>query len=185
MRNWAELIAFARDNPGRLRWAAATLLSGLHLCNAAAFQHAGIERIFVPFNGGAEAVTALLGGHIDLAVSLDYAPLVADNCVRLLSEIGADRASGMENIPCFGELGYPLTTRIGFGLVGPAGLPPEVTEIWVRVLRRIDAMPEWQELMRRFMAVRSLVAGDAFREQMLSSYRTLARILASLRIDRS
>lgn len=184
-QSWAELVTFAKDNPGKLRWAAATPLSGPHLCNAAAFQHLGIDSIFVPYNGGAEAVTALLGGHIDLAVSSDYAPLLADNRVRLLSEIGADRAPGMESIPCFGELGYPLTMRIGFGLAGPANLPPEVTETWARVLRRIEAMPEWQELMRRFMAVPSLLIGDAYRDQMVTSYRSLGQILPGLRIERS
>jgi len=183
-QSWAELVSFARDNPGKLRWAAATPLSGPHLCNAAAFQHLGVDSIFVPFNGGAEAVTALLGGHIDLAVSSDYAPLLADNRVRLLSEIGADRAPGMETIPCFGELDYPLTMRIGFGLIGPVNLPPEVTETWARVLRKIEAMPEWQELMLRFMAVPSLVIGEAYRDQMLTSYRRLGQILPGLRIDR-
>jgi tripartite-type tricarboxylate transporter receptor subunit TctC len=184
-QNWAELVTWAKANPGELRWAAATPLSGAHLCNAAAFQHLGIDAIFVPFNGGAEAVTALLGGHIDLAVSSDYAPLLADGRVRLLSEIGATRAPGMEAIPAFGELGYPLDMRIGFGIAGPAGLPPEVTEVWARVLRKIDGMPEWREVMTRLMALPSLVVGNEFRDQMLGSYRRLGQVLPGLKIDRS
>ena len=183
-QTWAELVDFAKANPGRLRWASATPMSGPHLANAAAFQHLGIESIFVPFKGGAETVTALLGGHIDMSVSSDYAPLLTAGQVRLLSEIGPRRSPGMEQIPSFGELGYPLPVQIGFGLAGPANLPPEVIETWIRVLRKVDAMPEWHEIMNRYMATRSLVTGDAYREQVIGTYRRVGQIIPSLRIDR-
>ncbi|MBR0648325.1 tripartite tricarboxylate transporter substrate binding protein [Roseomonas terrae] len=183
-QNWQQVIDYAKANPGKLRWAAATPLSGPHIANAAAFQHLGLETIFVPFNGGSEAVTALLGGHIDLVVSSDYAPLLAAGQVRLLSEIGADRAPGMEAIPCYGELGYPLPLRSAFGLAGPANLPPAVVEAWSRVLRKIDASPEWKALLQRYMALPSLKLGDEFRTDVITTYQRLGRIVPSLRIER-
>lgn len=183
-QSWAELVDFAKANPGKLRWASATPMSGPHLATAAAFQHLGIDSIFVPFKGGAETVTALLGGHIDMAVSSDYAPLLTAGQVRLLSEIGPQRSPGMEQIPSFGELGYPLPVQIGFGLAGPANLPPEIVQTWIRILQKVDAMPEWQELMGRYMATRSLVTGDAYRDQVIGTYRRFGQIIPSLRIDR-
>lgn len=182
-QSWPQVIEHAKANPGRLRWAAATPLSGPHIATAAAFQHLGIDSIFVPFNGGAEAVTALLGGHIDLVVSSDYAPLLATGQVRLLSEIGADRAPGMEAIPCYGELRYPLPLRAGFGLAGPANLPSEVVETWIRVLRKIDASAEWHGLLARYMALRSLVVGDDFRTATVGTYQRLGQVLPGLRIQ--
>ncbi len=183
-QSWAELVDFAKANPGKLRWASATPMSGPHLATAAAFQHLGIDSIFVPFKGGAETVTALLGGHIDMAVSSDYAPLLTAGQVRLLSEIGPQRSPGMEQVPSFGELGYPLPVQIGFGLVGPANLPPEIVQTWIRILQKVDAMPEWHELMARYMATRSLVTGVAYRDQVISTYRRFGQIIPSLRIDR-
>lgn len=184
LRSWEELIEFAKANPGKLRWAAATPFSGPHLANAAAFQKLGLDTIFVPFKGGAEAVSALLGGHIDLVVSSDYGPLLSAGRVRLLSEIGAERMPGMENVPNFGELGYPLPIRIAFGLAGPAGLPPAVVETWIRALEKIDSSAEWKPLLSRYMALPSLVSGDDFRRQTVDDYRRLGKILPGLKIDR-
>jgi tripartite-type tricarboxylate transporter receptor subunit TctC len=183
-QTWQQVIDYAKANPGRLRWAAATPLAAAHLANAAAFQQLGLDTIFVPFNGGAEAVTALLGGHIDMAVTSDYAPLLAAGRVRLLSEIGADRAPGMEAIPSFAELGYPLALRSGFGLAGPANLPPQVVEAWTRVLRKVDASPEWRATLDRFMALPSLMLGEAFRADIVGTYQSLKRVMPSLPIER-
>ena len=183
IQSWAQLIDFAKANPGKLRWAAATPFSAPHLANAAAFQQLGLDTIFVPFKGGAEAVSALLAGQIDLVVSSDYGPFLSAGKVRLLSEIGDDRMPGMENIPTFGELGYPLPVRIIFGIAGPANLPQNVVQTWTNTLRKISASPDWTTLLGRYMALPSLVLGDDFRKQMVDDYQRLGNILPGLKIE--
>ncbi len=180
----AELIEFAKANPGKLRWAAATPFSAPHLANAAAFQSLGIESIFFPFKGGSEVVAALLAGHIDLVVSSDFAPLVSAGRVRLLSEIGPSRPPGMENIPCFAELGYPVALRSGFGIVGPAGLPVDVVGAWIDLLTTVGATSEWKAMLATYQALPSTIAGDAFRNRVLGDYRRLREILPGLKIER-
>jgi tripartite-type tricarboxylate transporter receptor subunit TctC len=90
---------------------------------------------------------------------------------------------GMENIPTFGELGYPLPVRIIFGIAGPANLPQNVVQTWTNTLRKISASPDWTTLLGRYMALPSLVLGDDFRKQMVDDYQRLGKILPGLKIE--
>jgi tripartite-type tricarboxylate transporter receptor subunit TctC len=177
---WQEMIAFARANPERLRWATAAPQGGPHIATEAAFRKEGIRAIFVPYGGGAEAITALLGGHIDMVVSSDYPPLLEAGQVRLLAEIGPEKVPGMEQVPTFAELGYPLALQIFFGLVGPAGLPPEVIATWERTMREIMATPAWTELMARYKATSSFLPHREFEPRVLSVHGEIGRLVREL-----
>jgi tripartite-type tricarboxylate transporter receptor subunit TctC len=178
--SWQAMIAFARANPERLRWATAAPQGGPHIATEAAFRKEGIRTIFVPYGGGAEAITALLGGHIDMVVSSDYPPLLEAGQVRLLAEIGPEKVPGMEQVPTFAELGYPLALQIFFGLVGPAGLPQEVIATWERTMREIMATPAWAELMARYKSNSSFLPHREFETRVLSVHGEIGRLLREL-----
>ena len=84
----------------------------------------------MPFTGGAEAITALLGDHIEAVVSADYGPQLAAGTVRLLALHRHGEARRATELPTFKELGYPLSTEAIYGLFGPAKLPTEVVAYW-------------------------------------------------------
>jgi tripartite-type tricarboxylate transporter receptor subunit TctC len=179
-RSWQDVIAHARANPGRLRWATAAPRGGPHIATEAAFRKEGVRTTFVPFGGGSEAIAALLGGHIEMVVSSDYPPLLEAGQVRLLAEIGPDKVPGMENVPIFAELGYPLPLRIFFGLAGPANLPAEVIATWERVMQEIMATPSWAELMGRYKATSAFLPQPRFQERVLFANREIGRVVREL-----
>lgn len=179
-RSWQEVIAHARANPGRLRWATAAPRGGPHIATEAAFRKEGVRMTFVPFSGGSEAIAALLGGHIEMVVSSDYPPLLEAGQVRLLAEIGPDKVPGMENVPTFAELGYPLPLQVFFGLAGPAGLPTEVIGAWERAVQEVVATPAWIELMQRYKATTSFLPHARFQERVLATNREIGRLAREL-----
>lgn len=178
-RNWDDVVAYARANPDGLRWGAPGR-GGPFMAAEAAFRKLGISSIFVPYPGGAAAVTALLGEQIDMVVSSDFPPLLDAGQVRLLAEIGPTRMPGMEAIPAFGELDYPLAIQIFLGLVGPAGLPPDVIATWERGMREIMASAEWAQLMSRIRAVSAFLPQRDFQQRVLANHRDVGALVNQL-----
>jgi tripartite-type tricarboxylate transporter receptor subunit TctC len=180
LKTWADVLEFAKSKPDGLRWASATPLSPQQAANEAAFKMLGLKTIFVPYKGGAEALTAMMGGHIDMIVTADYGPMLSAGRVRLLSEQGPTRAPGMENIPCFGDLGYPYTVRTGYGLAGPANLPAEVVQVWTQFLQKLSGSAEWRKLLDTYNFLPELVLGEKFRAQVIESRDQFGKILPTL-----
>lgn len=178
-KTWDDVITYARANPDGLRWGAPGR-GGPFMAAEAAFRKLGISSIFVPYPGGAAAITALLGEQIDMVVSSDFPPLLDAGQVRLLAEIGPTRMPGMEAIPAFGELGYPLAMQIFLGLVGPAGLPPDVIVTWENGMREIMATPEWAQMMTRIRAVSAFLPQREFQQRVLDSHRDVAVLVNQL-----
>jgi tripartite-type tricarboxylate transporter receptor subunit TctC len=179
-KTWADALEFAKSKPYGLRWAAATAQSLQQAANEAAFRMMGLQTIFVPYKGGAEALTAMMGGQIDMIVTSDYGPMLSAGRVRLLSEQGPTRALGMENVPCFGELGYPYSLRTGYGLAGPANLPAEVTQTWNQFLQKLSQSAEWTKLLDTYNFVPELVLGEKFRAQIIETRDKFGKVLPSL-----
>ena len=65
-KNFEEMMAFAKSNPGKLRWSTAGQKGGPHMAMLAAFKQEGAKTTYVPFKGGAKALAALLGETIDM-----------------------------------------------------------------------------------------------------------------------
>jgi tripartite-type tricarboxylate transporter receptor subunit TctC len=172
-RTWQDLIAFARANPGRLRWGTAAVRGTAHIATEAAFRKEGLTTTFVPFGGGADAITALLGGHIEASVSSDYGPQLDAGTVRLLAESGPNKIPGFEQLPTFAELGYPIAVPSVYGIMGPAGLPAEVIAFWENLVKEIMPTPPFAEYLR-------LLRGAGIYDGHATFAQTIARAYASL-----
>ena len=103
------------------------------------------RRTYVPYKGGADAITGLLGGHIHALVAAEFPPYAASGQVRLLAESGPDKLQDFPNVPTYRELGFPVSVPIFYGIAGPAGMPSDavahatLTELFPS--RQIVAIP--------------------------------------------
>lgn len=182
LKTWDDVLEYAKSKPDKLSWASATPLSPQQAANEAAFKMLGLKTIFVPFKGGAEALTSMMGGHVDMIVTSDYGPMYAAGKVRLLSEQGPTRAPGMENIPCFGELGYPYSLRTGFGLAGPAKLPEPVVQAWTQVMKKVAENAEWKKLLETYYFIPDIIWGPELHNQLIAGKESFGKILPTLNI---
>jgi tripartite-type tricarboxylate transporter receptor subunit TctC len=121
-------VAYAKANPGKLNFGYGQG-STPHLVGGLFKQETGIELSFVPYKGGAQAVTDMLGGHIhmNIGTSSTLRPLVRDGRLRALAVTGAERMPELAEVPTMSESGYPnVTSAIYYGILGPAGLPAHI-----------------------------------------------------------
>ena len=125
----AELIAFAKKNPGKLGYGSSGVGSASHLSGALFAQQSGINMLHVPYRGTGPAVTDLLGGRIDAMFSpaLTVTPHISAGTLRVIGTTGATRSALFPNFPTIAETGLPGYSSVGwFGLFAPAATPREI-----------------------------------------------------------
>ncbi|HZE47603.1 MAG TPA: tripartite tricarboxylate transporter substrate-binding protein, partial [Xanthobacteraceae bacterium] len=130
-RTTADIISFAKSNPGRLSFGSSGVGSASHLSGALFAQMAGIDMLHVPYRGTGPAVTDLLGGRITLMFSpaLTVMPHVSAGTLRVIGTTGAARSALFPDFPTVAETGLADYASLGwFGMFAPAGTPREIVE---------------------------------------------------------
>ena len=123
-----ELIAHAKDNPGKLNWGFGRN-AGPHLLGELFVLATGIDVNRVPYRSGADAVPDMLGGRVQMNFGTieNLAPLVQEGKLRALAVTGETRSYTLPDVPTIKEAGFPQLTR-GFwaGVLAPAGTPADI-----------------------------------------------------------
>jgi tripartite-type tricarboxylate transporter receptor subunit TctC len=128
-KTWQDVVAFAKENPGKVTYATPGTGTSLHIGMEQIAARAGIQLTHVPFKGGAETNAAVLGGHTSLqADSTGWKPLVEGGQLRLLAIWTGERSKVWPDTPTLKELGYPFVFDSPFGIAGPKGMDPEVVK---------------------------------------------------------
>lgn len=125
----ADLIAYAKKNPGKLNYGSGGNGSGGHLAGEMFKREAGVDVVHVPYNGGAPAQLALLSGQIDFTFDnlATAAPNIRSGKLIALAVTTDQRSSELPDVPTVKEGGlsnFSVTTW--WGLVAPAGTPKDV-----------------------------------------------------------
>ena len=124
----ADLIAYAKQNPGKLSYGTSGVGSPHHLSGELLHQKAGIEITHIPYKGGGAAVNDLLGGHIGMAfLSLSAAvPHMNTGKIRIVAVVEKSRYAALPDIPTIGETvpGFEMSSWVG--IFAPAGTPPDI-----------------------------------------------------------
>jgi tripartite-type tricarboxylate transporter receptor subunit TctC len=125
-----EFIAYAKANPGKINMASSGIGGGGHLAGELFKMLAGVNLVHVPFRGNGPALTALLGGQVDvlfpsLASAIAY---IKSGQLRALGVTAATRSDAVPDVPTVGEFvpGYDVDAWYGVG--APKGTPAEVID---------------------------------------------------------
>ncbi len=130
-KTWQDLVADARRRPGAVRWGNTGANGTPHLAMIDLAEREKLDVIHVPFRGEADAVPAVLGGHIEAtAAGSGGAPLVTEGQLRFLNFWTPKRIPAFPDVPTLLELGYDgMVVTSPYGLVAPPGLPPEILKV--------------------------------------------------------
>ena len=145
VKTTAELIAYAKKNPGKLTFGSSGVGSASHLSGALFGQMAAIDLLHVPYRGTGPAVTDLLGGRIDMMFSpaLVVTPHIAAGTLRVIGTTGAARSALFPDFPTVAETGLPGYSSLGwFGLFAPASTPREIVAKISADARTVLSLPE-------------------------------------------
>jgi len=143
-----ELVAYAKANPGKLNFGSGGNGTLSHLSLEMLNTQAGTRITHVPYRGTSLALNDLIGGQIQgmfdtLSTSL---PHLKAGRVRGLAVTGAHRSSQAPQLPTIQEAGVPgYVADAWAGLVGPAGLPPDILRALQQATDRVAAHPEFRE----------------------------------------
>src|SRR3954470_8725967 len=129
-RTLAELIAYAKANPGKLNYPSSGIGTVHHLSGELLNAMAGIEMVHVPFRGGASPLTEVLGGRVDLlleAMTLSIGQIHSGK-LRALAVTSRERWKALPDVPTVAETvrGYEVNSFIGLGASG--GTPRPVVD---------------------------------------------------------
>ena len=160
-----ELIDHARRNPGKLNFGSGGIGSTPHLSAELMQKEAGITMTHIPYKGGGEALTALIGGNVDLLITAAPTAMTQTKGgrARALAVTGAKRSMAFPETPTFVELGYPnYTVANWYGLAAPKGTPREVVDRIYAQVQKALADPGVKERLAMQGAEPLDMNGDAF-----------------------
>jgi putative tricarboxylic transport membrane protein len=137
----------------------------------------------VAFKGSAEAITALLGGHIDLVTTAagNAAPHVAAGRLRIVGVAAPKRFGGaLAAIPTWKEQGVDVVNGGWRAIVGPKGLSAAQIAYWEGVLAKATQVPEWREDLERNFWSDDFVTSAQFRKDLDKDYADMKAVLVDL-----
>jgi tripartite-type tricarboxylate transporter receptor subunit TctC len=156
-RGVADLVAYAKANPGRVAVGTSGIGSDDHLLMIGLEREAGIRLNHIPFAGQAPAITALIAGQIEIS-SMNMGEsisLMREGRVRGLAAAGRERDRLAPDVPTFREAGYPLDTGVVRSFVVPAATPRAVQDRLAEMFARTMHDPQWiAEAERLFIPLR-------------------------------
>ena len=173
-KNWQELVAYAKKNPGKLSAGGPALGGMMNLIVLETAKSGGFDITYVPFAGGGPSGTALLGGHIEYRVAQP---------TEVISNLKAGKTRGiaigfpnripeMPDVPTFRELGIQFDVPIfGFDLWGPPGLPAGIATQITRAMEQAVKDPEFIEVAKR-ITYQPVFTGPGPLKEMMRQFET-------------
>jgi tripartite-type tricarboxylate transporter receptor subunit TctC len=131
VKNVKELIALAKQKPGKLTYSSAGVGSPFQIAAELFKQSAGVDILHVPYRGGAPAIADVIGDHVDMTFAnlVAVLPLAKSGQVRALAVTGAKRSSAAPDVPTMAEAGLPgYEFTSWFGVLAPTHTPLAIIE---------------------------------------------------------
>jgi tripartite-type tricarboxylate transporter receptor subunit TctC len=151
--NVKELVALARANPGKLTYATASIIGGQRLGGELFKDAAKVDIVNVPYNGGAPATMAVVGGHTSILVNnvIEAAEQVKAGRLRGIAVTTIKRSDVLPQIPTVAESGYPgFDAGNWFGAVVRAGTPrTAIDRLNVEIARALEGAEVRDTLLKQ------------------------------------
>lgn len=187
IRNGQDLIARLKQDPAALSISIGTSLGNAnHVALLQATGPAGIESRRLKtlvFKSNGESMTALLGGHVDLAVSglPNLAKHVEAKSLRIVAITAPTRLPGiLADVPTWREQGADVTVSGWRGALGPAKMPPAAVAFWEDAIAKLVDSAEWEQVLAKDFATRTRMSAAENRQFLDQEYKRYQAVLIEL-----
>ena len=143
-----ELVELSKSKPGGLTFGSSGAATTTHLAGELLAQRSGMNLAHVPYKGGGQAVTDVLGGQIPLIFTVlpTIAPFIKDGRLRAVGVASAKRSDVLPEVPTIIELGLAgFEVNSWYGLLAPAKTPKPITDRLQKEVAAVLALPEVRE----------------------------------------
>jgi tripartite-type tricarboxylate transporter receptor subunit TctC len=180
-KTFQELAADAKANPGKINYGTPGTGTSLHIAMEQIAKRQGLKWTHVPFKGNADAMNALLGGHIHaVADSSGWAQLVNAGRFRLLVTWGADRTKNWPTVPTLREIGIDMVANSPFGIAGPKGMDPKVVKALHDAFKKGLEDPSYVDSMARLDMEQFYLSSADYQKFALQQIEEARRFIAEL-----
>ena len=155
VKSMAELVAYAKANPGKVSWGSQGFGVAPHLLLELFKLEAGVNIVHVPYRGTAPMLSAILAGEVQVVADPMTTSLVHIEAgkIRAIAVAGAERTPKLPNVPTVVEAGFPkLQSPFWLGVVAPSGTPQEIIAKLNAAFRESLKPPETQALLAKLGA---------------------------------
>jgi tripartite-type tricarboxylate transporter receptor subunit TctC len=147
VNNMAELIAYAKANPGKLSFGSPGTGTTSHLYGELFKNTIGVAMTHIPYKGGNQVRADLISGVLQFSFStlVDSKQLIQSGQIKGIATIAQGRVTGLPNLPTFVELGMTrFDSENWFGVITGAGVPREIVQFLNRRITNIQARPDYR-----------------------------------------
>ncbi|HPD56048.1 MAG TPA: tripartite tricarboxylate transporter substrate binding protein [Smithellaceae bacterium] len=160
-----ELVNYAQKNPNKLKYATTGIGSTTHAAVDVISAKKKLQMIHVPYKGSMEALTALLGGHVDFAaLTSELIPAVKAGQLRLLAVISEKRSPIFPKTSTLKELGYDFANDAVFAVVAPADIPTDVAKNLEEAFAAATKSKEYLDALDKIGMIPVYYNGEKFSE---------------------
>lgn len=146
-KTYADLLAFAKANPGKVTFAGSAQYSANHMAHERFKSHAGVTTTYVPFKGTGDLIASLLGQHVTAAMTYSTLAVQQGAKVRLLAIASEKRSPLFPGVPTFKEVGLGWAGGAYRGIAVPKSTSPELRKKVSDMMAVLNKDPDYVKRM--------------------------------------
>lgn len=166
----AELLADAKARPGQLSWGTVGAISINRITAERLARAAGAKFNMIPFKGGGEAFTALIGRHLDVYGDPGFGPQVLGGKVRLLATFTEQRLKRFPHVPTVRESGHDFVIQSVLGLVAPKGLDAGIAARLSAAFLKAADDADFRRQLDAFDFIAQPMTAEAYRQYAVAQF---------------
>jgi tripartite-type tricarboxylate transporter receptor subunit TctC len=175
-----DLLADAKKRPGAISWGTVGAISINRIVAERLAKMAGTSFNMVPFKGGGEAFTALIGRHLDVYGDPGFGSQVRGGKARLLATFTQEPLKAYSGVPTVKAAGFDITIDSPMGLVAPKNLPPAIAAKLAAAFRKASADVAYQTQLESFDMQPNLMTGEFYTAYARTAYERDAKMLKDI-----
>ena len=151
IKTWADFVAYAKANPGKLSYGSTGVLTSPHLTMEDIALRLGLELNHIPYKGSADLMQSILGGQIMAAAdSTGFLPHVQSGKLRVLNTWGEKRLPKFPDVPTLKELGLNMVQASPYGIGAPKGMDPALVKRIHDAFQQAMEMPSHVDVLGKY-----------------------------------
>ena len=180
----AELIAYAKANPGKLRYGSGGVGGALHIAVEMLKLSTGADIVHVPYRSGAQAATDTISGQIDMvSMGLASARVAEGGKLRVLAQTGPARHPLFAEVPTTAEVGWPeVRMETWFGLSAPPNLPDAIVARLARETEAVARQPSFADKLAKIGCAVAFLPQAEFAAFIAQESRKWERLIPAMGI---
>lgn len=177
-----DIIAYARKNPGKFRYATAGYGIPQHICMERIALQEGIKWTLVPFKSGSESIISCLGGHTDATLQgpVDAMPQIRAGKLKLLLAIDEKRWGYLPDVPNILEKGYKFFANSYFSVSVPKGVPDRIIKKVEEVFNKAKKDPAFIQTLETFAVDVGTMNGKEYSTMWKKEYQEMKDVIKTL-----